>query len=119
MSSLLFGPWGWVILGLVLIGGEVLAPGIFLLWLGLAALLTGAVVGLELQGAEAIRRAHAPAKRVGLDLEHPHVGRFRMAELVGLAAALQEESARPARHLATALGKEHLRLCRMHGGYGH
>lgn len=46
MSSLLVGPWGWVILGLVLIGGEVLAPGIFLLWLGLAALLTGAVVGL-------------------------------------------------------------------------
>ncbi len=46
MSSLLFGPWGWVILGLVLIGGEVLAPGIFLLWLGLAALLTGAVVGI-------------------------------------------------------------------------
>jgi membrane protein implicated in regulation of membrane protease activity len=46
MSSLPFGPWGWVILGLVLIGGEVLAPGIFLLWLGLAALLTGAVVGL-------------------------------------------------------------------------
>lgn len=46
MASVLLGPWAWVILGLVLIGGEVLAPGIFLLWLGLAALLTGAVVGL-------------------------------------------------------------------------
>ncbi|OYW65485.1 MAG: hypothetical protein B7Z40_12540 [Bosea sp. 12-68-7] len=46
MSPILLGPWGWVILGLVLIGGEVLAPGIFLLWLGLAALLTGAVIGL-------------------------------------------------------------------------
>ena len=46
MAPILLGPWGWVILGLVLIGGEVLAPGIFLLWLGLAALLTGAVVGL-------------------------------------------------------------------------
>lgn len=40
------GGWSWVILGLVLIGGEVLAPGVFLIWFGLAALLTGAVVGL-------------------------------------------------------------------------
>lgn len=40
------GGWGWLILGLVLIGAELLAPGIFLLWLGLAALVTGAVIGL-------------------------------------------------------------------------
>ncbi len=40
------GGWSWVILGLVLIGGELLAPGVFLIWLGLAALLTGLVVGL-------------------------------------------------------------------------
>ncbi|MET3890597.1 membrane protein implicated in regulation of membrane protease activity [Bosea sp. OAE506] len=46
LPAILSGAWGWVILGLVLIGGEVLAPGIFLLWLGLAALMTGAVVGL-------------------------------------------------------------------------
>lgn len=41
-----FGGWGWIVLGLLLVGGEMLAPGVFLLWLGLAALLTGAVVGL-------------------------------------------------------------------------
>ena len=41
-----FGGWGWIVLGLVLVGGEMLAPGVFLLWLGLAALLTGAAVGL-------------------------------------------------------------------------
>ncbi|MCP4565345.1 MAG: NfeD family protein [Bosea sp.] len=41
-----FGGWGWIVIGLVLVGGEMLAPGVFLLWLGLAALLTGAVVGL-------------------------------------------------------------------------
>lgn len=41
-----FGGWAWIVLGLVLVGGEMLAPGVFLLWLGLAALLTGAVVGL-------------------------------------------------------------------------
>ncbi|KRD99939.1 hypothetical protein ASE63_10560 [Bosea sp. Root381] len=46
MLSSILGAWGWVILGLVLIGGEVLAPGVFLIWLGLAALVTGAVVGL-------------------------------------------------------------------------
>jgi membrane protein implicated in regulation of membrane protease activity len=40
------GGWAWIMLGLVLIGGELLSPGIFLIWLGLAALLTGAVVGL-------------------------------------------------------------------------
>jgi membrane protein implicated in regulation of membrane protease activity len=40
-----FGGWSWVVLGLVLIGGEMLAPGVFLIWLGLAALVTGVVVG--------------------------------------------------------------------------
>lgn len=40
------GGWAWVVLGLVLIGGEMLAPGVFLLWFGLAALLTGIVVGI-------------------------------------------------------------------------
>ena len=40
------GGWAWIVLGLVLVGGEMLAPGVFLLWLGLAALLTGAIVGL-------------------------------------------------------------------------
>jgi membrane protein implicated in regulation of membrane protease activity len=35
------GTWNWLILGLALIGVEVLAPGVFMLWLGLAALLVG------------------------------------------------------------------------------
>lgn len=35
------GAWSWIILGLLLIGIELLAPGIFFLWLGLAALATG------------------------------------------------------------------------------
>jgi len=36
------GPaWSWVIAGLVLAGAEILAPGVFLIWLGLAALATG------------------------------------------------------------------------------
>lgn len=35
------GPWAWVVLGLALIGLELVAPGVFLIWLGLAAVLTG------------------------------------------------------------------------------
>ena len=38
--------WLWAILGLLLVAAEMLAPGVFLIWLGLAALLTGLVVGL-------------------------------------------------------------------------
>ncbi|WP_457105820.1 NfeD family protein [Methylobacterium sp. P5_C11] len=36
------GPaWSWVVAGLVLAGTEILVPGVFLIWLGLAALATG------------------------------------------------------------------------------
>src|SRR3954470_9660183 len=35
------GPWSWIVLGLALMGLELLAPGVFLLWLGLAAVVTG------------------------------------------------------------------------------
>jgi hypothetical protein len=40
------GPWAWVILGLALMGVELVAPGLFLIWLGLAALVTAALVAL-------------------------------------------------------------------------
>ena len=36
------GGWSWWILGLVLLAIEVLAPGFFFLWFGIAALLIGA-----------------------------------------------------------------------------
>ena len=36
------GPaWTWILIGLVLMGTELVASGVFLLWLGLAALVTG------------------------------------------------------------------------------
>jgi len=44
------GVWSWWILGVILIGIEVLAPGTFFLWFGLAAFVVGAitmVVGLD------------------------------------------------------------------------
>ncbi len=37
------GNWNWLIFGVILMALEVLAPGIFLFWLGLAALLVGLV----------------------------------------------------------------------------
>jgi membrane protein implicated in regulation of membrane protease activity len=35
------GSWNWLIFGVLLMALELLAPGIFLVWLGLAALLVG------------------------------------------------------------------------------
>jgi membrane protein implicated in regulation of membrane protease activity len=37
------GGWNWLIVGLVLMALELLAPGVFLLWLGLAAMIVGIV----------------------------------------------------------------------------
>lgn len=35
------GPWNWMILGAVLLSLEIVVPGVYLLWLGIAAILTG------------------------------------------------------------------------------
>jgi inner membrane protein len=37
------GTWNWPIFGLILMALELLAPGVFLFWLGLAALLVGLI----------------------------------------------------------------------------
>ena len=37
------GSWNWLIFGVLLMALELLAPGVFLFWLGLAALLAGVV----------------------------------------------------------------------------
>lgn len=38
-----YGAWSWVIVGLVLLGLELMAPGGVFLWLGIAAIVTAAV----------------------------------------------------------------------------
>jgi membrane protein implicated in regulation of membrane protease activity len=38
-----FGHWNWFIAGGILLAVEVIAPGTFMLWLGLAALLVGVI----------------------------------------------------------------------------
>jgi len=35
------GSWNWLILGIVLMGVEAIVPGVFMLWLGLAAFIVG------------------------------------------------------------------------------
>jgi membrane protein implicated in regulation of membrane protease activity len=37
------GPWAWWVLGLALLAAEILVPGVFLVWIGMAAILTGAL----------------------------------------------------------------------------
>ncbi len=41
------GAWNWMAFGFVLLALEILIPGVFLLWIGIAAILTG-VVSLQL-----------------------------------------------------------------------
>ncbi|MBE1208019.1 NfeD family protein [Aminobacter carboxidus] len=36
------GPWNWMLLGFILLCLEIFAPGVFLLWIGIAALIVGA-----------------------------------------------------------------------------
>ena len=48
------GPWTWMILGAVLLALEILLPGTFMLWFGVAAFATGFVtlvapIGLQMQ----------------------------------------------------------------------
>ena len=43
MSS---SPWLWFIGGLLLIGGEIVLPGVYLLWIGLGALVVGVLAAV-------------------------------------------------------------------------
>jgi inner membrane protein len=43
------GPWNWMVLGLALLALEIVVPGVYLLWIGIAAILTGAL-SLQLWG---------------------------------------------------------------------
>lgn len=37
------GPWSWWVIGLLFLGVEILLPGIFFLWIGVAAMIVGAI----------------------------------------------------------------------------
>ncbi len=36
-----YGAWSWIVVGVILLGLELLVPGGFLLWLGIAGIITG------------------------------------------------------------------------------
>lgn len=80
------GAWAWIILGLVLIGLELLAPGVLFLWLGLAALVTGLIdgaVGLSWQMSTLLFAAlSVAAVLVGRAISRPLVRQGEGASLL-------------------------------------
>ena len=40
--------WYWLVLGLILVGAEIVSPGFYLLFFGIAALAVGTLAGLEI-----------------------------------------------------------------------
>lgn len=99
------GPWNWMVLGFVLLALEILVPGVFLLWIGIAAILVGAlslqlwdaaiwtwqlqtVVFLVLSLISAYLGHRINMSRAG-DSDEPLLNR-RDAQLVGRTATLEE-----------------------------
>ncbi|HEY9213131.1 MAG TPA: NfeD family protein [Ancylobacter sp.] len=102
MESLsVFGGWGWFILAGLLLFGELMVPGAYLVWLGCAALATGLAspllgigwqgqvllfAGLGLAAAIAGRLLLPPSRRSS---DHPFLNR-RVEELVGRSFVLAD-----------------------------
>jgi membrane protein implicated in regulation of membrane protease activity len=99
------GLWSWWILGLVLLAAELAAPGVFLIWIGLAAVVIGALsllfweaafwswqlqlllfAVLSIAFALAGRRFYAGRNQIS---DEPMLNR-RGESLVGRTATLQE-----------------------------
>jgi membrane protein implicated in regulation of membrane protease activity len=62
-----FGPWHWIVGGLLIGALELIAPGVFLIWLGLAAVVTGvamAAFGLSWQASAIVYAVLAVASVV-------------------------------------------------------
>ena len=100
------GEWNWIVLGVVLLVLEILVPGVFLLWIGIAAILTGALslqllglgvwgwqvqvlVFLALSLVSAYIGARVMGKSDGSDTDEPLLNR-RAEQLVGRTATLEE-----------------------------
>ena len=99
------GPWSWWIVGFVLFAAELLAPGVFLVWIGAAALVIGLLslllwdmalwawqLQLVLFAALSVVFALLGRKYFGKDKttsDEPFLNQ-REASLVGRTATLQE-----------------------------
>jgi membrane protein implicated in regulation of membrane protease activity len=108
MDRILFelGPWNWMVLGFVLLVMEIVLPGVFLLWIGIAALIVGAIslvvwdAGFWTWQAQvllflvlSLLSAYAGKKLVGSsrkdDSDQPLLNR-RGVQLIGRTATLTE-----------------------------
>lgn len=100
------GPWNWMVLGFALLALEIVVPGIFLMWIGLAALAVGALslmlwdagfwtwqVQTIVFLAAALALAYAGNRLMGggreKESDEPLLNR-RAAQLVGRTATLAE-----------------------------
>ena len=95
------GPWNWFITGAVLLLLELLAPGAFMMWLGLAALLVGLIsmfvvwswqaqlVAFAVFSVAAIPLWRRFAPRVERPVETPYLNR-RTDALVGRVFTLEK-----------------------------
>ena len=99
------GAWNWMVLGMVLLAAEILLPGVMLLWIGIAALIVGALslglwnlavwswqvqvlVFLALSLASAVIGRRIVARRQD-DTDQPLLNR-RGEQLIGRTATLTE-----------------------------
>ena len=98
------GSWNWMVLGLLLLGAEVLLPGFFLIWFGIAAVIVGAI-SLALWDAAFWTWQVQVLVFLGLSLVSAFIGRAlmkrddvsdepllnqRSAQLIGKTATLHE-----------------------------
>jgi inner membrane protein len=100
------GPWNWMLLGVVLLALEIVVPGVYLLWIGIAAILTGALslqlwgvgiwtwqiqvlVFLVLSLASAYLGSRLMDARRAQDTDEPLLNQ-RAEQLVGRTASLDE-----------------------------
>ncbi len=42
-----YGPWSWIVAGLILLALELVVPGGYLLWMGIAGILTGIITFVQ------------------------------------------------------------------------
>ena len=102
MNLAAMGPWAWLIAGVLLGAAETLCPGVFLLWIGLAAMATGLVLfiwplafawTLMLFGALAVASMLIGRKfygsRVATDSDRPFLNR-RADALIGRDFILEQ-----------------------------
>jgi membrane protein implicated in regulation of membrane protease activity len=104
--------WIWILIGLVLLGVEMVTPGFFLFFFGIAALVVGAMVAFNIGGPEwAQWLLFSAISLVSLFVfRGPLVAWMRSQELVSPVDTLQGEVATMLEDLSPgAVGKAELR----------